>query len=128
MAATTTDTQNIISAERLWVEIYKRNDADAFAELLTDDFVYTSPVGEKVARQTYVDNLRDRTVVMTSVAASDEEVRVHGETAVVTATWTVDEAYRGHPYKGPVRITRVWVREAGTWKALAFQVTNSGDH
>ena len=119
------DHDDVISAERRWVEVYKKNDADTFATLLTDDFVYTSPVGEKVPRQTYLDNLRDRTVVLTDAAASDEEVRVHGDCAVVTATWTVDEAYRGTPFKGPARITRVWVRENGQWKALAFQVTDA---
>ena len=116
---------DIIAAERRWVAIYKRNDAEAFSALLTDDFIYTSPAGEKVPRQPYLDNLRDGAVKMTSVEPSDEEVRVHGDCAVVTATWTVDEAYRGTPFKGPARITRVWVREGDTWKALAFQVTDA---
>ena len=120
-----TDHDDIMAAERRWVEIYKRNDEETFSTLLTDDFIYTSPVGEKVARQTYLDNLRDKIVVMTSVEPSDEEVRVHGDVAVVTATWTVDEAYRGMPFKGPVRITRVWVRKGELWKALAFQVTDA---
>ena len=116
---------DIIALERKWVEIYKRNDADRFAELLTDDFIYTSPVGEKVSRQTYLDNLRDGTVKLTSVEPSDEEIRIHGDTAVVTATWTVDEAYRGTPFQGPARITRVWVADGDAWKALAFQVTDA---
>ena len=119
------DHDDIIAAERRWVEVYKANDADAFATLLTDDFIYTSPVGEKVSRQIYLDNLRDRIVVLTGATPSDEEVRVHGDCAVVTATWTVDEAYRGTPFKGPARITRVWVREGGQWRALAFQVTDA---
>ena len=119
------DHDEIIALERKWVEIYKRNDADAFAELLTHDFIYTSPVGEKVPRQTYLDNLRDGTVKLSSVEPSDEEIRVHGDTAVVTATWTVDEAYRGTPFQGPARITRVWVRDGDAMKALAFQVTDA---
>lgn len=122
---TKSEQEEIIAAERNWVAVYKRNDADAFAELLTSDFIYTSPVGEKVERQTYLTNLRDRIVVMRSVEPSDEEVRVHGNGAVVTATWTVEEAYRGTPFRGPARMTRVWVREGGAWKALAFQVTDA---
>jgi ketosteroid isomerase-like protein len=121
-----TATADIIALERRWVEIYKRNDAEAFAELLADDFVYTSPVGEVVPRQTYIDNLGKRVVIMSAVEASDEEVRLHGDVAVVTATWTVDEAYRGTPFKGSVRLTRVWLRDAAEWRALAFQVTAVG--
>ena len=128
LESTAPDHASVLAAERRWVEIYQRNDADAFAGLLTDDFVYTSPVGEKVPRQPYLDNLRDRTVVMRSVEPSDEEIRLHGDTAVVTARWTVDEAYRDTPFKGPVRITRTWVRQGGQWKALAFQVTTVADH
>ena len=122
---TDADHDTIIASERRWVQIYKKNDADRFASLLTEDFIYTSPVGEKVLRQTYLDNLRDRTVVLTSVTPSDEEIRIHGNSAVVTATWTVDEAYRGTPFRGPARITRVWIREGSAWKALAFQVTDA---
>ena len=118
----------IIAAERHWVEVYRRNDAELLGNILTEDFIYTSPTGEKVSREVYLTNLRDRVVEMKSVAASDEEVRIHGDCAVVTATWTVDEAYRGTPFQGPARITRVWVREDKVWKAVAFQVTDARKH
>ena len=106
------------------MEIYATNDADAFAALLTDDFLYTSPLGEVVPRATYLQNLRERSVLMRAVVPTDERVRMYGETAIFTATWTVDESYRGARFKGPVRITRVWVRDGGEWRAAAFQVTN----
>ena len=117
--------EEIVALERKWVEVYKRNDAEQFERLLTTDFIYTSPVGEKVLRQIYLDNLRNGIVKLSSVVPSDEEVRLHADTAVVTATWTVDEAYRGTPFQGPARITRVWIKVDGEWKALAFQVTDA---
>ncbi len=115
--------KEITTHERNWSAIYKKNDADSFETLLTDDFLYTSPVGEVVDRKTYLYNLKEKVVLMTSVEVSDELIRVYGDTALVTATWTVDEAYRGFPTKGPCRITKVWVKQKGQWKAAAFQVT-----
>ena len=44
-------------AEKQWVDIYLTNDADKFSELLTDDFMYTSPVCEVVNRVDYLQNL-----------------------------------------------------------------------
>ena len=115
--------KEIIDLERRWSTIYKMNDAKSFEALLADDFLYTSPVGEVVDRKTYLYNLQEKIVLMTSVEATDELVRVYGNTAIVTATWTVDEAYRGFPFKGPCRITKVWINQNGNWKAAAFQVT-----
>ena len=116
--------QNIEVLENNWIEIYKRNDALSLQALLTEDFLYTSPVGELVTRQTYLSNLRDLIVKMAKVDVSDFKIRTYNDlTAVVTATWTVDEAYRGHVTKGPCRITRVWVKQDMGWKACAFQVS-----
>ena len=119
----TTAIEEVRQAERDWVALYLKNDADAFAAYLTDDFVYTSPVCEVVDRATYLRNLRDRTVVMQYAHPSDELIRVHGNTAIVTAAWDVSEAYQGQPFAGPCRITRVWLRERGRWRAAVFHVT-----
>ena len=115
--------QAIEQAEKQWVDIYLTNDADKFAELLTDDFMYTSPVCEVVNRADYLQNLRDKTVVMDYAKASDTVIRVHGDAAIVTAAWDVKESYRGTSFSGPCRITRVWLKQNGTWKANTFHVT-----
>jgi len=114
----------VIAAERRWIEVYKANDAEGLGALLTADFAYVSPLGEQVDRATYLANLGGRTVLMRAVEPSGETVRVYGDTAVLTATWTVDESYRGVRFKGPVRIIRVWVWGDERWQAAAFQVTN----
>ena len=115
--------QEIEQAEKSWVDIYLKNDADAFDALLTADFMYTSPVCEVVSRADYLKNLRDKTVVMDYVNASDTVIRVHDNVAIVTAAWDVKEAYRGISFAGPCRITRVWLKENNAWKAIAFHVT-----
>ena len=115
--------QEIMRAEGEWTEIYLKNDADNFENLLTDDFLYTSPFGEVVDRATYLKNLRERIVVMDYVNPSDVLVRVHNETAIVTALWDVKETYKGQGGAGEFRILRVWLRQPDRWRAVAFQVT-----
>ena len=112
------------AAEAEWVEIYLRNDADAFADLITDDFVYTSPVGEVVDHDTYITNLRDDVVHMDYIHPEDLLVRRYGEqTAVVTGTWKVKERYKDDQAEGAFRIIRVWIKQPDRWRAAAFQVT-----
>ena len=123
MTTTATIEAEIRQAENDWIAIYARNDADAFAPYLTDDFVYTSPMCEVVNRADYLQNLRDKTVVMDYTKVSDLLVRSWGDVAVVTAAWLVKEAYRGTPFEGLCRITRVWLKQEGRWRAHTFQVT-----
>lgn len=115
--------EEVLQAERDWVEVYLKNDAEAFDHYLTEDFVYTSPVCEVVERATYLKNLREHVVEMKSVVPSDIRVQLYGETAVVTGRWVVEESYRGTSFSGPCRITRVWVKVEGRWRAAAFHVT-----
>lgn len=114
----------MIAAERHWTQVYKANDAEGLGELLDTDFAYVSPLGEQVDRATYLANLAGRTVLMRAVEPSGEVVRVYGDTAVLTATWTLDESNRGTRYKGSVRVMRVWNWVDERWQAAAFQVTN----
>ena len=94
--------QAIEQAEKQWVDIYLTNDADKFAELLTDDFMYTSPVCEVVNRADYLQNLRDKTVVMDYAKASDTVIRVHGDAAIVTAAWGREGIISRHVFFGSV--------------------------
>jgi len=114
----------VIAAERRWIDVYKANDADGLGAMLAANFAYVSPLGEQVDRATYLANLGGRTVLMRAVEPSDEVVRITGDTAVLTATWTVDESYRGTRFKGPTRVMRVWNWVDEAWMAVAFQVTN----
>ena len=109
--------------EQRWVQLYVKNDADSFADLLADNFLYTSPMCEVVERGAYLNNLRERTVVMDYAHASDTRIQLLGETAVVTASWNVKERYRGQEFAGPCRITRVWTKQGAKGRAVAFQVT-----
>ena len=115
--------QEVQELEQRWVQLYLKNDADAFADLLANNFLYTSPMCEVVERGAYLNNLRERTVVMDYAHASDTRIQLLGETAVITASWDVKERYRGQEFAGPCRITRVWTKQGNKGRAVAFQVT-----
>lgn len=119
-----TATQEILAAEQHWIDVYIENDAATFDDFLTNDFLYTSPVGEVVDRATYLKNLAERQVQMEYIQPSDVLVRMHEHTAIVTATWDIKETYKGKRDQGLYRIIRVWLRQPDRWRAVAFQVTS----
>ena len=119
-----TATQEVMTVEQDWIDVYIKNDAEAFDDFLTDDFLYTSPVGEVVDRATYLKNLAEKQVQMEYIKPSDMLIRIHENTAIVTATWDVKETYKGKLDQGLNRIIRVWLRQPDRWRAVAFQVTS----
>ncbi len=117
-------TREVMAAEQEWIDVYIKNDAETFDDFLTDDFLYTSPVGEVVDRATYLENLAQKLVQMEYINPSDILVRIHENTAIVTATWDVNETYKGKTDRGLYRIIRVWLRQPDRWRVVAFQVTS----
>jgi len=53
----------------------------------------------------------------------DLQARVYGDTAVVTGRSTQKGKAYGQDAAGQYRFTRVYVRQDGKWKAVAFQST-----
>ena len=124
----TTDPAAAVRAcEQQWVDVYLRGDADAFAALMADDFVYTSERGV-FGKAAYVDNLRTGEIEMRGFRNGELAVRVYGDTAVSTGVATLDASFRGQDISGPERFTRVWVRDPvsgadATWRAVALHAS-----
>ena len=58
------------------------------------------------------------------VGQSDEvDVRVFGETAVVTGRWTQKSVTKGVPFSGTLRYTTVYAKLNGKWQIVSDQVT-----
>lgn len=54
---------------------------------------------------------------------SDLNVRVYGDTAVVTGRSIQKGAEDGKDYSGDYWFTRVYVKQSGTWMTVALQTT-----
>ncbi len=109
---------DVLAAERRWNEIYLAGDVDAFADLLLDDFVYTSERGV-FDKTTYVSNLATGVIDMRGLTASEQTVRLHAGTAVVTGTAHLNASLDGQDISGDDRYTRVWLHDGTHWRALA---------
>jgi hypothetical protein len=51
-------------------------------------------------------------------------VRVFGEVAVLQGIADNTGTFRGFPFRGKIRYTRIFVRRDGRWQAVAMQQTS----
>ena len=94
-------------------------DPDALRELHHPQFRFTTPRGELRDRDAYIHGNTAGDLVWRDQRFSDVDVVVVGDTAVLT-TLAHDEFERaGTPGAHTMHFTLVWVREDGTWRALA---------
>jgi uncharacterized protein (TIGR02246 family) len=105
-------------------EALLKGDTKALGEMVADDFVEISRLGQV---RTKADNIRDITsgdLKLTSVKYDDQQVRVYGDVAVLTAVADNVGTARGLPFTGQVRFTRIFVRRDGRWQAVLMQQTS----
>ena len=57
------------------------------------------------------------------IQTSDKKVRVHGNTAILTATANLKGTLKGNDISGTYRISQVWLKEGGGWKLANMQST-----
>jgi hypothetical protein len=99
-------------------------DTVALSQLVADDFVEISRFG---TLRTKADNMREIAsgmLVLTAVRYDSLAVRIYGDVAVLQGIADNAGTFRGFPFTGKIRYTRVFVRREGHWRAVAMQQTS----
>ena len=98
-------------------------DTAALSRLVADEFVEISRVGQL---RTKSDNLRDIAsgdLKLLTVKYDSVVVRIYGDVAVLRAIADNTGTFRGFPFSGKIRYSRIFVRRDGRWQAVAMQQT-----
>jgi len=98
-------------------------DTDALSRMVADEFVEISRLGQLRSKE---DNLRDIAsgdLKLTSVSYEDLTVRVYDDVAVLMGVANNAGTFRGFPFTGAIRYSRIFVRRDGRWLAVAMQHT-----
>jgi len=98
-------------------------DTAALSRMVAAEFTEVSRLGTLRAR---VDNIRDIAsgeLKLTSVRYDSLTVRIYGDVAVLQGIADNTGTFRGFPFSGRIRYTRVFVRRDGRWQAVTMQQT-----
>jgi ketosteroid isomerase-like protein len=98
-------------------------DTAALSRLIADDFVEISRIAQV---RTKADNLREiatGALKLLTVRYDSLTVRVYGDVAILMGIADNAGVFRGAPFSGRLRYTRIFVRRPDGWRAVAMQHT-----
>lgn len=109
----------VLAVEKKWNEVYKRGDIATMNSLLTDDFIITVEDGSTFSKPGYIAHTGNSTVRVEISDMSDLQVRMHGNTAIVTGAYHEKGTDKGRHYEYRDRLTDVWMNYNGKWRLIA---------
>ena len=102
-----------------WNQLRLKPDVEGLDRLLCDDWLSTHSDGRVQDKAGYLRELSNRSRANQAIENQDVEVRLEGDTAVVTGTSVQAGTRNGQAWSGRFRFTRTWVRREGGWRMLA---------
>ncbi|HEV2669956.1 MAG TPA: nuclear transport factor 2 family protein [Gemmatimonadales bacterium] len=104
-------------------EALLKADTATLSRMMASEFIEISRLGQI---RTGADNLRDigsGVLKLTNVKYDSLSVRIYGDIAVLRGIADNTGSFRGFPFSGKIRYTRVFVKRDGRWQAVAMQQT-----
>ncbi len=123
-AVPATPEDSVRAAELARGQALLKADTVALSRMVAADFTEVSRLGTLRSR---ADNLRDIAsgdLRLTSVRYDSLGVRIYGDVAVLQGIADNAGTFRGFPFSGRIRYTRVFVRRDGRWQAVTMQQTS----
>ena len=116
------DVKAVIAAERQWADVVTNRDRSRAEAILADEFMLTGPeagrvsTGRVTTKDVWLANLPN--VEVKRFDMLNPVVNVHGNTAVVTMSATLDWAIAGKKLPSDYLLTDVWVKRSNGWQVL----------
>jgi ketosteroid isomerase-like protein len=121
--SSTDPAEEIRALENARNEAIVHGNAPALERMTSDDYTFITLRGELRSKAEIVKGFADGTFKYESREISDLNIRVYGNTAVVTGRSTQKGTENQKDYSGSYRFTRVYIKKDGRWQTVALQAT-----
>jgi ketosteroid isomerase-like protein len=123
------DSAEVIEKEILHVEEVQdqailKGDVKVLDRIYADDFAYMNQFGELIPRSQVLAGFRSGKARLSSMKHDDIQIRVYGDTVVLTGRSVGTFYYKGKVSPGPRRFTNVYVKLGGRWQLVSHQATD----
>jgi ketosteroid isomerase-like protein len=115
--------QTLMNLEKSWNEALIANDLTAVDKILAEEWTGIDFRGATATKEETLAQLKSGESRNEFVELGDMNVRVYGDTAVVTGTDSEKSVYQGENSSGRYAFTDVFVKIDGRWQAVASQST-----
>ncbi len=100
-----------------------KGDVAALDRMTSDDYTFITLRGELRTKAEILKDFRSGSIKYQSRAISDLNIRVYGNSVVVTGRAIQKGMENGKDYSGDYWFTRVYVNQDGRWRTVALQTT-----
>src|SRR5947209_17453242 len=100
-----------------------RADTLALSRMVADEFVEISRLGQLRTKAENVRDIASGELRLTSLKYDSLTVRIYADVAVLRGIADNTGTFRGFPFSGKRRYTRIFVKRDGRWQAVEMQQT-----
>ena len=111
---------NVRRMSNEWVTALRNRDTATLAQIMARDCTFTYPL-EGDGTEQFIADVGSGDLKIESMTRDNVEVRVFGQTAVLTCVDTVKWLYKGHVIEGYYRGIYVFSERDGNWQMVAIQ-------
>ena len=115
--------QQILQLEQQRMRAMMDADAETLNRVLADDLTYIHTNAALDSKESFIGALSSGALNYESIASTDAQVRVYGDTAVVTGNGDVRVTSNGRRNRFSIRYTDVYAQRDGRWQMVAWQAT-----
>ena len=115
--------EKLLTFEREFTHAVVSNNPAAIGRFVADDWVIVDADGRVIGRSRFLSAIESGALSHESMESTDVEVRLHGDTAVVTGITTSKGQFMGQGFTTRERATDVLARLDGRWLCVFSQLT-----
>ena len=115
--------EELLKFEEEFSRAVAANDAAAIGRFVADDWVIVDADGNLIEKSRFISVIDSGALTHEAMESTDVEVRVYGDTAVVTGITTSEGQFMGHGFTTRERATDVLARLNGRWLCVFSQLT-----
>jgi ketosteroid isomerase-like protein len=115
--------KEILRLEKGLSQAIVKNDAEAVARFLADDWIIVDPDGGIMDTARFLGVIKSGALTHEMMESDDTRVRIYGNTAIVTALTTTKGKFSGQVFTTQERATDVFVNQNGRWQCVLSHLT-----
>ncbi len=106
-----------------WDKAIVRKDRAAIEANMSEDFRQIDGDADIVTRAAFVDELVSSQLVINPYTVEDFEVRLYGDTALLSGRTRMTGMSEGKPFSSSYRYIDIYICKNGQWKIVSVQIT-----
>ena len=110
--------EELIRVARDWDRAMIENDSEAIGRFMADDWMIIGSDGSIGDKVTFLGLVKSGVLSHDVMTSEDFNVRVYGDTAVVTARGVSGGKYQGQAFREVERVSCVFVKQKGQWRCV----------